>query len=163
MPQRKARRRACPTKCFGYTADCHTERYGKMLLHCSPCNNQQSFFHACGHRSCHRCQHHDTVKWLERQTQKLLPVDYFMVTFSLPYQLRVLVWHHQKSLYSVLFDCAVSTLKQFGVNDKNLGSEVAMTARQCQNHVTSDTNTIEGFFAHFTKSKKACACLQTLW
>jgi len=69
-------------RAIGAVVDCHTERYGKMLLHCAPCNNQQSYFHACGHRSCHRCQHHDTVKWLERQTQKLLPVDYFMVTFS---------------------------------------------------------------------------------
>ncbi|MBL1275482.1 MAG: transposase zinc-binding domain-containing protein [Ectothiorhodospiraceae bacterium] len=69
-------------KAIGAVVDCHTERYGKMLLHCSPCNNQQSYFYACGHRSCHRCQHHDTVKWLERQKQKRLPVDYFMVTFS---------------------------------------------------------------------------------
>ncbi len=76
-------------RAIGAVVDCHTERYGKMLLHCSPCNNQPSYFHACGHRSCHRCQHHDTVKWLERQ--KRLPVDYFMVTFTLPYQLRPLV------------------------------------------------------------------------
>jgi len=93
-----------------------------------PAYNQQSYFQARGNRSCHRCQHHDTVKWLERQTQKLLPVDYFMVTINLPYQLRSLVWHHQKQLYSMLFECAISTLKQFGVNDKKLGSEVAMTA-----------------------------------
>ncbi len=115
-------------RAIGAVVDCHTERHGKILLHCSPCDNQQSYFHACGHRSCNRCQHHDTARWLERQTQKLLPVDYFMVTFTLPYQLRALVWHHQKRLYSMLFECAVSTLKKFGVNDEKLGSEVAMTA-----------------------------------
>lgn len=108
--------------------DCHSERYGEMLLHCSPCDNQQSYFHACGHRSCHRCQNHDTTRWLERQAQKLLPVEYFMVTFTLPYELRALTWHHQKSVYSILFECAVATLKQFGINDKNFGSELAMTA-----------------------------------
>jgi hypothetical protein len=107
---------------------CHTERYGKMLLACTPCDNQQSRFHACGHRSCHRCQHHDTTRWLERQAQKLLPVEYFMVTFTLPYELRALTWHHQKALYSILFECAVSTLKDFGVDDKKLGAELAMTA-----------------------------------
>jgi len=107
---------------------CRTERYGKMLLHCSPCENQQTYFHACGHRSCHRCQHHDTTTWLERQTQKLLPIEYFMVTFTLPYELRALTWHHQKSLYSILFECAIATLKQFGINDKKLGEEMAMTA-----------------------------------
>ncbi len=108
--------------------DCRSERYGKMLLHCSSCNNQQSYFHACGNRSCHRCQNHDTTRWLERQAKKLLPVEYFMVTFTLPYELRTLTWHHQESVYSILFECAVATLKQFGINDKNLGSELALTA-----------------------------------
>ena len=107
---------------------CRSERYGEMRLHCSPCDYQQSCFHACGHRSCHRCQHHDTTKWLERQAQKLLPVEYFMVTFTLPYELRALTWHHQKSLYATLFECAVATLKQFGINDKKLAEELAMTA-----------------------------------
>lgn len=106
---------------------CHTERYGKMLLQCSPCDNQQSYFHPCGHRSCHRCQHYDTSQWLERQMIKLLPVDYFMVTFTLPYELRALTWHHQKTLYSILFKCAIDTLKTFGINDKKLGAELAMT------------------------------------
>jgi len=108
--------------------DCHSERYGEMRLYCPPCDNQQSYFHACGHRSCHRCQNHDTTKWLERQEQKLLPVEYFMVTFTLPYELRAFTWHRQKSVYAILFACAVETLKQFGINDKKLGSELAMTA-----------------------------------
>ncbi len=108
--------------------DCHSERYGQMLLQCSPCDQRQSHYHSCGHRSCHRCQNHDTTQWLERQTQTLLPVEYFMVTFTLPYQLRALTRCHQKALYSILFECAVATLKQFGINDNNLGSDLAMTA-----------------------------------
>ena len=106
---------------------CHTERYGEMRLSCSPCQTQQSRFHSCGHRSCPRCQHHDTTQWLERQQQKLLPVDYFMVTFTLPYELRALTWHHQKRLSSILFDCAVDTLKTFGFNDERLSGSLAMT------------------------------------
>ncbi len=113
---------------IGAVLNCHTERYGKMLLNCSPCNTQKTCFHSCGHRSCPRCQNHDTTCWLERQTQKLLPVDYFMVTFTLPYQLRALTWHHQKPLYSILFECAISTLKDFGINDEKLGADLAMTA-----------------------------------
>jgi len=107
---------------------CHTERYGTMGLNCASCGNQESRFHACGNRSCHRCQNHDTAQWLERQSRKLLPVEYFMVTFTLPYELRALVWHHQKILYSILFECAKSTLKDFGINDKKLGADLAMTA-----------------------------------
>jgi hypothetical protein len=58
---------------------------------------------------------------------KLLPVDYFMVTFTLPYELRALSKMHQKTIYSLLFQCAVSTLKDFGQNDKVLAAELAMT------------------------------------
>ena len=113
---------------MGAVLACRTERYGKMLLNCTPCHYQQSRFQSCGHRSCHRCQNIDTTRWLERQQLKLLPVDYFMVTFTLPYELRALTWHHQKSLYSILFQSAVSTLKDFGINDKKLGADIAMTA-----------------------------------
>ena len=107
---------------------CQTERYGKMMLSCSSCDNQQTRFHSCGHRSCPRCQNHDTSRWLERQSQKLLPVEYFMLTFTLPYELRALTWHHQSVIYASLIRCAVSTLKDFGINDKKLGADLGMTA-----------------------------------
>lgn len=116
------------TSAISAVLDCHTERYGTILLHCSPCNRQQTRFHSCGHRSCPRCQNHDTTQWLERQSQKLLPVEYFMVTFTLPYELRALTWHHQKRFYTILFECAISTLKDFGINDEKLGADLAMTA-----------------------------------
>jgi len=115
-------------KAIGAILACHTERYGKMLLDCAACHHQQSRFHSCGHRSCPHCQHHDTTRWLERQSQKLLPVEYFMVTFTFPYELRALTWHHQKRLYNILFQCAISTLNTFGINDNKLGADLAMTA-----------------------------------
>jgi len=51
-----------------------------------------------------------------------------MVTFTLPYELRLLAKANQKCLYSLLFQCAVSTLKDFGMNEKGLTAELAMTA-----------------------------------
>jgi hypothetical protein len=107
---------------------CRTEHYGEMLLHCQACESSLSLFHSCGHRSCPRCQNYDTTRWLERQQQKLLPVEYFMVTFTLPYELRNLAWSHQKMLYTLLFECAVSTLKDFGMNEKMLQGDLGMTA-----------------------------------
>jgi hypothetical protein len=106
---------------------CRTERYGKILLNCSSCDIQQVCYQACGHRSCHRCQHYDTTRWLDRQRQKLLPVDYFMATFTLPYELRSLTWHHQKQVYSILIQCAVNTLQDFSRNDPKLGADMGMT------------------------------------
>lgn len=50
-----------------------------------------------------------------------------MATFTLPYELRPLTWFHQKAVYSILFKCVSSTLKDFGLNPKNLGAEIGMT------------------------------------
>ena len=50
-----------------------------------------------------------------------------MVTFTLPYELRSLTWYHQKAVYSIFFTCVASTLKDFGLNPKNLGAEIGMT------------------------------------
>ena len=50
-----------------------------------------------------------------------------MATFTLPYELRSLVWHHQRAVYSIFFTCVAGTLKDFGLNPKNLGAEIGMT------------------------------------
>jgi hypothetical protein len=108
--------------------DCRTARFGEMQLRCSACHYHHSAFHACGHRSCPRCQHHDTAQWLERQQRKLLPVNYFMVTFTLPGELRPLARCHPKTVYGFLFACAISTLKDFGASSDKLGANLGMTA-----------------------------------
>jgi hypothetical protein len=58
----------------------------------------------------------------------LLPVEYFMVTFTLPYELRALAWRHQTTIYQLLFANAADTLKDFGLNPKQLGADIGMTA-----------------------------------
>jgi hypothetical protein len=50
-----------------------------------------------------------------------------MAIFTLPYELRSLTWHHQKAVYFIFFTCVASTLKDFGLNPKNLGAEIGMT------------------------------------
>lgn len=107
---------------------CRTEHYGKMLVSCNDCETGQWRYHSCGHRFCPGCQHHDTFCWLQRQEAKLLPVDYFMVTFTLPYELRPLAWHHQKTVYRLLFECATSTVKCFANNSTRLSGDPGMTA-----------------------------------
>lgn len=107
---------------------CRTDQYAQLYLACQDCDWHSACYQSCGHRSCNRCQNHNTSQWLDRQITKLLPVEYFMVTFTLPYELRALAKANQKQLYSLLFDCAVSTLKDFGRNDKAFAAELAMTA-----------------------------------
>ncbi|NOR43832.1 MAG: IS91 family transposase [Gammaproteobacteria bacterium] len=107
---------------------CRTSDSGELYLQCTQCDHHHWRPLSCGHRSCPTCQNHEVTQWLDRQQKKLLPVEYFMVTFTLPCQLRTLAWQNQKTLYTLFFACVISTLKDFGLNPKNLGAEMGMTA-----------------------------------
>ncbi|MBW2643992.1 MAG: transposase [Deltaproteobacteria bacterium] len=106
---------------------CRTPDSGEIYVQCPDCHHGEWRPLSCGHRSCPKCQNHEVNQWIYRQQAKLLPVLYFMATFTLPYELRSLSWHHQKVVYSILFICVSSTLKDFGLNPKNLGAEIGMT------------------------------------
>ena len=106
---------------------CRTPAVGMVLLECTGCHRRDHRPMSCGHRSCNRCQNTDTSEWLEKQRQKLLPVDYFMVTFTLPAQLRQLAWQHQRQVYDLMFREAVETLKSFGHKHKKLNARLSMT------------------------------------
>lgn len=51
-----------------------------------------------------------------------------MTTFTFPFELRALANANQTLIYSLLFQCASSTLKDFGCNKKGFHAELAMTA-----------------------------------
>lgn len=106
---------------------CRTPEAGQLLVQCSDCGHTEWRPRSCGHRNCPQCQNHDTSLWLDRQQEKLLPVEYFLATFTLPNELRFLAWNHQTLVYNLLFACASSTLKGFGANPKNLGADIGMT------------------------------------
>jgi len=91
-----------------------------MLAQCGDCGEQRVVPHSCGHRNCPHCQHFESQRWIERQTQALVPGSYFLITFTVPAELRTLVWQHQRLLYAALMDCAWGTLHTFSQNHKQL-------------------------------------------
>ena len=106
---------------------CRTPDSGELYVRCPECALAQWRPLSCGHRNCPKCQNYETSQWIDRQQAKLLPTHYFMLTFTLPYQFRTLAWYHQKTIYSILFSCTASTLRDFGLNPKNLGVEIGMS------------------------------------
>ena len=107
---------------------CRTPEAGTIHTHCTSCGNSEWHACSCGHRSCPQCQNYEVSIWLDRQREKLLPVDYFLATFTLPAELRDLAWQHQRLVYAALFNAATQTIKAFGLNPKHLGAHMGMTA-----------------------------------
>jgi hypothetical protein len=96
-------------------------RYSPLMqAHCEPCDNDQYFPHSCGNRHCPHCQHHESQQWLENQCRKQVPANYFMITFTLPAQLRHLFFRCQRQCYGLLFESVWDTLQSFSQNDKKL-------------------------------------------
>lgn len=106
---------------------CKTAAAGELYVQCPTCRHGQWRPMSCGNRHCPGCQNHAASAWIDRQQLKLLPVPYFMVTFTLPYELRPLAYQHQKVIYGLFFSCVAATLKQFGLNPRHLGGAVGAT------------------------------------
>lgn len=106
---------------------CRTAACGEIQVFCPKCRKFSSFYHSCGHRSCPRCQNYETSKWLTRQREKQLPADYFLVTFTLPAELRALAKRFPKVVYNLLFTAASESLNQAASNPRFFGGLIGFT------------------------------------
>ncbi|MBA3016372.1 MAG: transposase, partial [Desulfobulbaceae bacterium] len=108
---------------------CRQEHGPHMLAQCSDhqCGERTYIPHSCGHRNCPHCQNHENQQWIENQLSKQLPAPYYLITFTLPEQLRDLTWHNQTTMYSLMFTCVQDLLKTFTRNDKKLGGAAGFT------------------------------------
>jgi hypothetical protein len=108
---------------------CRKEHGPHMLARCTNdhCRKHTFIPHSCGHRSCPHCQNHEGWQWIENQLNKQLPAEYYLLTFTLPRQLRELAWMNQKRVYSLMFQCIQELLKTFILNDRQLQGTAGFT------------------------------------
>jgi hypothetical protein len=90
---------------------CHTAACGGSLYQCPQCGALHFRYHGCGHRACGQCGHAQALAWLERQTSRLLPADYFLATFTVPKALRPWIRREQRFFYDLLLRASAATLQ----------------------------------------------------
>lgn len=83
-------------------------------------------YHSCRNRHCPKCQHERTEEWLNLQRNLLLPVPYFMLTFTLPEQLRKRARQNQKLFYQVLFQASAEAAQQLAKDPRFVGGQIGM-------------------------------------
>lgn len=106
---------------------CRTPEAGTLLVKCPACHRLEIRPKSCGHRNCPVCQNHETGVWLDRQILKLLPIPYFLVTFTIPAELRSIAWWHQRFFYNAMFEAATAALRELGMDERYLGGELGFT------------------------------------
>lgn len=95
-------------------AHCRTPLLGSILCRCEDCGKTFEIYKSCGNRHCPTCQGEKANLWLERRLDQLLPVNHFMITFTVPAVFRDFLRSHQLFAYTTLFKASSQTLKRLG-------------------------------------------------
>ena len=109
-------------KVMNAICECQSGSFGTILYDCEDCHTMHPVPCCCGNRHCPICQQGKADEWLKRQMEKLLPTHYFLLTITIPEQLRDVVRSNQKEAYASLFSCAHESLKKLAKDKRFIGS-----------------------------------------
>jgi hypothetical protein len=105
---------------------CRTQALGGQVFACPACGEVRYSYHSCRNRHCPKCQHQQTQAWLEVQQGLLLPVPYFLLTFTLPAELRQFASRNQKLFYNLLFRASAQATQQLARDSRFVGGQIGM-------------------------------------
>lgn len=105
---------------------CRTAHLGGHLYRCEACDSRHYQYHSCQNRHCPRCQYQAGQEWLARQQQLLLPVPYFLVTFTLPAPLRETALRRPQAVYDLLFRTAAAALQELAGDPRHSGGRLGL-------------------------------------
>jgi hypothetical protein len=105
---------------------CRTAALGGHVYYCKECREDRYSYHSCKSRYCPQCGNEQADDWLAKQEQLLLKAPYFLVTFTLPAELRPLARGRQRSIYNILMRASARTVLKVMGNRKYLGGMVGM-------------------------------------
>jgi hypothetical protein len=102
---------------------CRTGALGTVVYACQSCGRTHTVGRSCGNRHCPTCQQDKTRIWLEKQLEHLLPCPHFLLTFTLPAELRALALRHQRVVYAALFEASSAALRTLAADPKFVGTD----------------------------------------
>ena len=107
---------------------CRTPRLGGHIHRCTDCGTDHYAYHSCNHRSCPRCGGREQQEWSARQQARLLPVPYFMLTFTVPEPMREFFRRYERIAYGTLFAAASGAVKDLFADPKHFGGDCGFVA-----------------------------------
>jgi len=126
------RRAHCPSAAqeavLNHIAECRTAALGGHLEQCDSCGHQRISYNSCRDRHCPKCQNTARAEWITERLERLLPVPYFHLVFTIPDDLNPLALRNRKVVFDILFAAAAQTLLAIARDGKHLGGQVGFTA-----------------------------------
>jgi hypothetical protein len=105
---------------------CRTAALGGQAFVCDRCGAALYSYHSCGNRNCPKCHGQQTAEWLKAQRARLLPCAYYLLTFTLPAEVRPLARSHQKIVYGVLIKSAAAAVQTLCKDPQWLGAQPSL-------------------------------------
>lgn len=104
---------------------CRTPALGGRALACTDCGQVRFAWHSCNHKACPQCGGADTVRWVQREMGKRIDAPYFLVTFTLPAQLRTCFFGpFAREAYDLFFTAVAGALSEKLATAKGLRASV---------------------------------------
>jgi len=109
-------------------AACRTPACGGHVQQCAQCGRTVYAYHSCRNRHCPKCHRAQTDRWLAAQRTHLLPCGYYLLTFTLPRELRALARDHARTVYGLLMRCAAAALQTLAGDPRYVGGRLGCLA-----------------------------------
>ena len=103
-------------------AVCREESLGTIRYRCTSCGEVTHVPRSCCNRHCPACQWTSQQQWLAKEQRLLLPCSYFLITFTLPADLRSLAMKHPEQVYRALFAASAESLREAATNPRHVGA-----------------------------------------
>lgn len=107
---------------------CRTPALGGSLYRCDDCGALDYAYHSCRNRHCPTCQDDRAQTWLERVRARLLPCDHYLLTFTLPSELRAVARSHQELVYAMLLREAAAAVQTLAADRTWVGGTLGILA-----------------------------------
>ena len=99
---------------------CRSGQYGVAVYQCDRCGKKHYI-----NRHCPQCQYHKSRQWLEAQLERRLPGNHFLITFTVPEQVRPFCRAYQEAAYSAMFDASAGAIKKLAKDPRFIGTDLA--------------------------------------
>ncbi len=105
---------------------CRTGELGGTTWYCPECADFHYSHHSCKNRHCPKCQNDAADDWIVMQQGKLLPVPYFMITVTLPSELRQVTRSNQIAVYRIFFQTSAEAIQLLALDPRFIGGEIGL-------------------------------------
>ncbi len=104
--------------------NCKTEVMGYNSCTCESCESVVVHYNSCRDRHCPCCQAIEKEIWADKKLESVIEAPYFHLVFTVPEELRLLIFQNQRLLYILMYKATKETITELALDKKYLGAQV---------------------------------------